>query len=262
MTKPTFLDESYCPFGFRQDAGMTDFNTFLTNIATELSARGWTNPGTNLYQSPADNGGRWIDILFTRILATNLECRVRDQLGRTICTRRFQIDATGTNVNYYTGKFYCVIDSLRATAEQFQAHITEPSPDAESDIALCTAFAGAFRTTADVADGLSDQPGEFFAWEDTAAAQRQRLQTSVDTSNAAIAHIMVSGSLIYEPVTLANLVGGVLSWAGQLYHSLTCDSSIALQTDKTLMIDDAVSATFRVIGLATVNSDRIAMRKA
>jgi len=263
MTKPIVFDEGVCPFGFRQDLTMTDYNTFLTNISTELvTNRGWTNPSSNLYQCPADSGGRWIDILFTRITATDLECRVRDQLGRTLCTRRIQIAVAGTNVNYYTGKFYCIIESLQTTSEIFQAMITEPSPDGESDMAFCSALGTGYRTTADVVDGIGDQPGEYFGWEDTAAANRQRLQTSVDTGNVAIPFILVSGNLMYEPVVVDNLVAGVARWIGQLYQSVICDSSIAFQADKTVMIDDAVSATFRVIGLATINTNRMMVRKA
>lgn len=269
MPRPRHVDDGVCPFGFRSDAAMTDFNTFLTNINTELVTNlSWTSPGTNLYQSPADAGGRWIDLLFTRISATNLEIRMRDHLGRTVFTRRIQIAAGGTTVEYYTGKFYCVIQSLQATAELIQAYLMEPSPDTERALYSYGILGTAFRTTGDANDTQGSQAVSTFGLTEssqTYAFAARGAPGESTTANTGLQTVMVSGSLLIEPIIpQMNAPGNVNSTAGQIYQAWYIDNSKAFASDHDVKVDTGVTAVFRVLSIPVVTNGlrRMMMRKA
>src|SRR5512147_433054 len=87
MGVPAFLNSSYRYFC---RVGVSDVQQIIDDFQTEVLANGppWTNPSAGLYKSPVDADGRWMDILLTKISASKLEMRLRDQLGQTICTRR------------------------------------------------------------------------------------------------------------------------------------------------------------------------------
>lgn len=270
MTRPRFVDDGVCPWGYRSDAAMTDWNTFLTNINTELVTNlSWTTPSANLYQSPADAGGRWIDLLFTRVSATNLECRMRDHLGRTVYTRRIQIAGGGTTVEYYVGKFYAVIQSLQATAELIQAYIFEPSPDTELELFNHGIMGTAYRSTGDVNDSLGHQVGNLFGLLDSSQAYASLATRAAPgeayTSNGSANMIMVSGNLLIEPLMpWTNAPGNVNKHCGQVYQCWYIDNGKAFASDHTIKVEAGVTKTFRVLSLPVVTNGlrRQAMRKA
>jgi hypothetical protein len=266
MTQPDFLNTSICPYSYTQSAGITDVATVITDIRTALvTGLSWTEPSAALFRSPS-LGGYWFDMLLTKISATSLEMRVRDSLGRTICTRRVTSDAT-TTWNYFCGKFYCFIECLRATPEIIQAYMPDPTPDTAGDFRNVV-LATALRSNADTSDGLGDAVGDAFQWVDTSAlsAGTHWMSPPIDTGNISYTRITGSGALLCEDVQVGMMSPSwsttVPRYAGRLWQAFYIDSSIAFATDKTLMVDDAASATFRVIGLATLSNTRVALRKS
>jgi len=270
MTRPRFVDDGVCGYSYRSDAAMTDWNTFLTNINTELvTNNGWTTPSANLYKSRVDAGGRWIDLLFTRVSATNLEIRMRDHLGRTVYTRRVQLAAGGTTIEYFTGWYYCVVQSLQATAELLQAYILEPSPDTELMLYNVGILGTAYRTTADANDSQGSQVMMAFGLIDTTQvysfASRMAPGSST-TANTGLNKIMVSGSIVTEPIIpdVGTVTASTCKSQGQVFQAWGVDNGRAFGTDLTIKVDTGVTATFRVLSIpvATNGTTRMAMRKA
>jgi hypothetical protein len=264
MTQPRFLNTTVCPYSYSQTAGMTDVATIITDIRTALvTGLGWTEPSTALFKCPS-LGGLWFDILLTRITALKIEMRVRNHLGFTICTRRFTI-VSPTSINYFCTKYSVVIEALTATPELLQAHYVDVLPMGDGDYQF-PIFANGFRTTADADDGQGKNVGYYFTWEDTTAvfSASRGLNASHDSANNQVTRFMGSGSMLCEDAILANKNAAFGAWpimAGRLWHAFWVDSTIAFGTDKVLAVDDASSATFRVVGLITAGTTRLALRK-
>jgi hypothetical protein len=201
-----------------------------------------------------------MDILCTRITATNIEFRVRDFRAGTVCTERIQIDATAS-VNYFAGKYYAVVESLRATPELLRAWILEQTPDAVGSSGNYTVAHG-YRTTGDVADA-SEGAFRFYAIESGVATLAGRNHLSNSMAGSVIGLTDAAGSLMYlEPSVYIAPQGGA-RWAGRMYQAFICDSGIAFATDKTIPVDDAgTTAVFRVLGLPSINNYRACVRKA
>src|SRR6516162_9496070 len=112
MTSPRHLDTSICSYSYNKIGPITDVETGGVGVISSWRtystalAKPWTDLGGNLFKSYVDDAGHWMDVLMTRISATNIEFRVRDHKGHTIITRRFQIDAGGTNINIWAGSFF------------------------------------------------------------------------------------------------------------------------------------------------------------
>ncbi len=261
MASPDFLSDTICPWYYHQSTGITDVNTIISDMRTALVTNlSWTEPTTALFQSPVDSAGRFMDVLATRISATNIEFRVRDFRGGTICTERIQIDATAS-VNYFAGKYYCVVESLRATPELLRMWILEQTPDSAGSNGYY-AIAHAYRTAGDAADG-SEAASRFYAFESGVAAIANRNHLTNSMAGSVITLTDAAGSLMYLEAALYIAPTGVARWAGRLYQAFFCDSGIAFATDKTVPIDDAgTTATFRVVGLPSVGNYRLCVRKA
>ncbi len=270
MTSPRHLDTTICPYSYHLPAAITDVETggvgIITNLRAYLVALGWTEPSTALFKSPSDDGGHWMDILVTRISATEIEFRVRDHKVHTIITRRIDIDGAGTVITYYTGKFFCRVDSLRATSEPFWAEMLETAPDLVEWVPDVV-FAGAYRNNSGAADNFTSNVGYGYMWEtETAAAtlrQDRGYNASCDEGGSARGLLNGDGSPLYQDFGIANM-GSVsqMRQVGRLYHAVLCDSSLTLQSDKPVPVDDNTTATFRVFGLATTSSCRLMYRKS
>lgn len=264
MADPRFLDSSVFAFYYHQSTGVTDVTTVISDTRTGLVTNlGWTEPTTALFKSPPDAGGKWFDVLLTRISATNLEMRVRDHRGATLITRRIQIDGAGTTINYFLNVQGLLIESNRATIEIAQAHLVDPPSDLlhECDNRL---VANAYRTSADGAEAAGIAAGNFFAFDAGAATNvaRALYASSYGVGNIATSNDGAS-TLFYKHVIVMLNQNGFTVVGGVVPHMVTCDSSIAFGTDKTVPRNQGgTTITMRTVGLTTAASSRIACRKA
>jgi hypothetical protein len=271
MTVPAHLDTSAVPYEYHQHTGLVDVETGGVGIITDtrlylVTNKGWTEPSTALFQSPADSLGRWIDVLLTRIVAGTLEIRMRDHKGHTIFTRRIHIDVAGTAVNYWSSKMFHRVEALRATPELFWCEMVETSPDDPGAIGEI-AIGSAFSSTGDVNDNLGQPTLSGFMWEtdNAAAANRNDRGTpaTTQTTGTAVGLIMGDGTLLYEDACVFNQATGTTNRViGRLYHAMLGDSSVAFGTDKPGYVDDAVTATFRCAGFTTSGATRLFYRKS
>jgi hypothetical protein len=84
---------------------------FITHFrAAAVTNGGWTEPSSDLFRSPPDDDGYFMDVLLTRISSTSLEIRLRDHLGRTIYTRRIHISGTVAGVVIVSEKHFSIIN--------------------------------------------------------------------------------------------------------------------------------------------------------
>ncbi len=262
MTAPDFINDTICPWYYHQTTGMTDVNTIISDLRTGLVTNlSWTEPTTALFKSPVDSAGRFMDILVTRITATNVEFRIRDFRGSTLVTGRIQIDATAS-VNYFLTKFSMTVESLRATIEIAHAHILEQTPDEASSLSNYIT-GNTYRNASDTADG-SWGLGRLIAFESgSPALVSGRFSNSQNALLTNIASFSAAGTLLYRDCCMPITQNGVLRWSGRLYQAWLCDSGLAFGTDKTIPVDDAgATAVFRVVGFPTFNTYRLALRKA
>lgn len=262
MAAPDFLNSVLVPFLYLQTVGMTDVATIITDLRTQLVTNlGWTEPSTALFKSVPDSSGKFLDILVTRISATNLEFRVRDFRGSTLFTRRIQIDATAS-VNYFLNTRGACVESLRATAEIMWTGLLDPSPSSLSDIDN-RIYGSAYRSAADGIDGQGGSVGAHFCFDNGVASIGSRIWSWGNNFNGnVVPFTMGSGSLTYRD-NFMWITSATRRYAGRSYHTLLCDSGIAFGSDKIVPLDDAGNTgTFRVIGLALTSSMRAAMRKA
>lgn len=264
-TKPDFLNDNTYPYNYLQTVGITDVNTIISDLRTQLTGvtLAWTEPSTALFKSPPDTAGKFVDILCTRITQFNIEFRMRDYRGATICTRRIQIDNPGpTAANYYCSVRGVTVESLRATPEIAQLQLLDPTPDLVADVDNRTVGNG-YRTAADVVDGNGSNSAQWFAVDAGAPAVSQRLiNWGANSASTVLGMIAGSSDFIYRDELLQiNQSNSVQAWTGRPWHRLACDQTLPFSSDKTVPLGDGTTGTFRVIGLATVNGLRVMCRK-
>lgn len=258
MAVPDFLNTA---FAFVTVAAETDMANVITQLRTTLLALGWTEPSANLFKSPVDSAGKYFDLLFTRIAQGNLEMRVRDQNAITICTRRAQIDIAGTNYDLFAGTHHFVISFKRATRENMWAGMLDQSPIAQAASSVYT-FGSAHRTAADVVDSNCDV-GDAFMLDNGIATFKSRNQRINAAPSASVTNLLWGdGTQGCWPCTMLTQPGANSWWGGRVYQVYMVDGAQAFDSDLILPIDDGVTATFRVVGFATIDQQRMAVRKA
>lgn len=262
MTVPNFLASS---FRFLEIAAVTDVATIISSFRSETVTLGspvWTEPSTALFKSPVDANGRFLDVLLTSVSATNLEVRVRDQNGLTIYTRRMQIDALGNTVRIYSGQFHFCIESVRATSELAWGGILDKSPESQVSSSVYV-FGSAYRTTADTVDGNGSTTWTQFMLENGSPAARNRVYNrGTILTGSVVEPVSASGSFLFYPADMATQPGTTLQFGGRAYQAYLLDSSFSPGSEVLIPIDDSSTGTFKVLGLATSNNVRVALRKA
>ena len=265
MSIPYALDDAQIAFANAQDDGMTDVNTIISTVRTLLvTTLGWSEPSTALFKTPVDAASRFLDVLLTRISATNLEIRVRNATPTTVITRRIQI-TSGGSVWYHGNIFGLVIASLSATNEIAQAHVLDQTPDLQSDSALYV-VANAYRSAADSADGNGTIMGQYFAIDNGAAGMLSRLRRWTASGNSNGGSTVnsqfqtITGKLLWRDALAAINSAGTLRWAGRICHALMCDSTLALLARRYPYIDTSTGKEFMVLGLTSVQNMKIAFR--
>ncbi|MBZ5499723.1 MAG: hypothetical protein LAP85_25260 [Acidobacteriia bacterium] len=263
MAVPTYLASS---FRYKETGLITDVSDAIAAFRDEVLNQNdpaWTEPSSGLFQSPADASGRWIDVLLTRIAATNLECRVRNSSGVTIETGRIQIEAGGNIFRLFTGQFHFHIESLRlAQPEAARGGILDLSPEAQN-IHTQWAYASNHRTTADGVQPVSNIFA-LSAIDNAAAARVTRICALLCYSEGSIGTKSPSGGFIFTAANLVVKSGGSNDYflAGRMYQQMLCDSDLLAGSEIVVPIDAGTYGTFKVSGIPTANNIRLALRIA
>lgn len=251
---------------FANPGPVVDVATIITDFRTRVLGQvpAWTEPIANNFKSPVDGAGRFMTVILTRASATQLGWVVKDQNVITICSRAIQVDGAGNAVNYYTGQFHAVVESLQATPEIAQAIILDETPEAEGATTNYVVGNG-YRNSGFAIDGAGSSFFQFFALDNGVSGQASRARGfGYDTSGTAIGLVDGAGALQFFPMDIRINLATVDKWVGRGYQSYMCDQSIASGTNKTVQIGDAgETGTFRVLqGLTTVVNMKQMVRSA
>lgn len=207
------------PIGY--DTGSaTDVQDIIDAFAAEATglSSAWSDGGGGLYTSPTDAAGRWFDVLLTRIAAANLEIRVRDDNGVTICTRRIQIVSGPQTwwVSVSTHHFW--IEIINATVEAAGGGLLDLSPYGQTSHGQYTWGRGS-RNTSDVIDAAGDTQVDYFMDDNGTPASARRVIAQdriVTLSNYTLLH--GSGNGIWLPYLVSADFAGQIRLAGRFYN--------------------------------------------
>lgn len=264
MAVPAFLNTTICDARHTRLL-VTDVNTILAALTAQLvtapaAAFKWTEAPAGTFTSPADPNGRTITCAFSRIAATNLQMILTDDGATTICTRRIQVDGTGTFVDLFTGAFYVFISSLRATTEPMFAFLVDSTPDTPGSVPN-PAFGNAYRSNADAADGNCDL-GEMYGIDNAGVALLNRIRSHYYTM-APLAIGTPQYPSMRRPLVDALItqdIGGSWYWVGRPYQMLL-GYATAVDVRRTVAIDNGVTAVFRGAGWTNAQA-RIYVRES
>jgi hypothetical protein len=256
MSAPEFLTSN---FHYNRYVIATDCQNVIDAFRTEVLSRNnpaWTESSQNLFKSPPDAAGRWFDALFTRIDATWLECRVRDQLGRTICTRRIAISPGGALMPVFTSQFYFLLDAGNGS---LRGGILDQSPDPQG-AHPCYVFGGGYYTTGNSNDS-NHTVFRCFMWNyynNNADAENRVTQYNNDTYGAC--YFTQNGSRLYRPVEFwAKSNMNYYQFAGRHYQAMLCPGDLMPFTRVRVPVDDQ-TGEFEVAQLTGAYYWRIMLR--
>jgi hypothetical protein len=261
MATLTCLGSSYC-YGQYTITG-NDCADVITNVRTELITRNvpaWTEPSASLFKSPVDSAGRFFDILLTRIDAGTLEMRVRDQLARTICTRRIQSGGVPFFIQIYSGQFHFILDVITSGGwASIYAGILDQSPDAQGAHGNYV-YGGGYLNTSNTADGNSSV-AKCYMLDNGSSAVNDRMSLFSNSGTTACLY-NVNGARIYRPLEQYAKIGAYdYRFCGRRYQQLLCTSDLQFLTRMSVPIDN-VSGVFQVTAITSVWGYRVMARVA
>jgi hypothetical protein len=265
MSIPFHLDSSQIPYNYIEAGPITDVTDLITQFRTQVvTGLSWTEPSTALFKTVVDASGRFGDILLTRISATNLEIRVRNQSGSTVCTRRCQIDAGGVYVRYYCNAYGCFVEPIRVanTPETFQMFVLDMTPDAFTDHTQYVSGNG-YRTTGDADDAQGKQTGQQYMFENGAAgfkARARRYDTDLVNGFASLPMLSVTGAIPTFDLWFTSNFSGTYRWAGRVCHAVVVADTLAHGSVVRPNIDSSTQAPYKVVGLIVAQAMKVAFR--
>lgn len=272
MSIPFHLSSASVPYNFLEvSAGIVDVETGGVGIITTFRAQavtglGWAEPSAALFKTPVDAAGRFMDVLLTRISASTLEMRVRNQSSLSICVRRIIIDtaAPGSPVRYFFNVYGFYLEATRAASlpENLQAHVLDMTPDAFTDHTNYTAGMG-YRDSAGADDGNGKIAGILMMLDNGSATIRSRLRKyDYDMSNIAMTIMGATGNIPTMDAWLDANFAGTLRWAGRVCHCIVVDTQNAPGNVIRPNIDGSTQASFKVVYQNPQNAMRVAFRTA
>lgn len=268
MTVPQYLDSSVYPLGFSQQFGLADVETGGVGIITAMrnllvTTLGWTEPSADLFKTPVDAAGRFLDVLVTRISATALDWRVRNAAGVTVCTRRVVL-STGY-VHIFGSTAGVVVESIGTPNKMLTAFcfafLLDMAPNVPGDHVLYV-FGGGRYNTSGTDDNQSASAGQGFAIDNGATGSQQRGLTSQTMAAAAINFYTSGGRQYYCHYPININFSGTFRLAGCVPHMLKCSNQIHPGDERSMWLDENTYATFKVLGMTDVNNVRAMMRKS
>jgi len=258
MTIPRYLDQAIYPYSSVTVLGLTDVESggvgIISSMRTLLvgGTLNWTEPSTALFKSPVDGAGRFLDILVTRISATVIEWRVRDQGATTICTRRFNLGTGALFIHGSTVGCYAEFVQISQNGlENGRAFVLDVAPDQNSDVTVYVVGNG-FRNNAGTNDSQGDCYGEYFAIDNGAAGSVNRTFLMNTVQGTAVSHITAAGKWLFREEAIEINFGGSLKWAGRIPHMVLCSSIFNGGDERDIYIDTNTTGRFRATSVVAV----------
>ena len=268
MAVPDFLAGALnTDFRYFSRAGVTDVNTIISDLNTELIALGWTDAsgvGTGPFKTPTRADGAFIVLTLARTSAVRLSLVVTDPAGMVVTPAaglEVDIDAGGTEIRLYTGKFHVCIDSARVTPEAFYCAILDRSPEELAlprPIYVCSygprSNLGAITNQSWCSHyGIPVDGVAYAACNGTSSWVVERGIVA-----AGLNRLTVSGALMPVPFEF-----GKDGWLmGRMPQALIIDGGQVYGTEITVPLDTGVTGIFKVAGFSADASGKLMFRKA
>lgn len=262
MAVPVHLN---IPFGYLESAPITDVADIVTTFRAQVTGLStpWTDQGGGLFKSPVDAAGRWFDVLLTKIAATSIECRVRDNAGATVCTVRMQVDGSpGNIVRYFYGTHYFHIEVIRSGAggqEWLKGGMLDLSPEAQN-IHNHWCYGDGSRRTSDAKQDF-DGGAYFFALDDATYTRNMRFPIS-GTGTGGLSYpcplhspgggAMFMAASVYAVPTGAPYGGGAGALAGRLYQHVLCPTDAPHGAKFKIPVDANERHWFKVLASGAI----------
>lgn len=251
MAVPVFLQPA---FNYLQTVGVTDVSATITRIISQAVALGWSNPGAGQIQSPANSVGQYINLVFTRVSAQNLQMVFTDSYGRTF-TRRCQVPNPMTE-RLYLNTFGCFFDP--GNGEGLWGSIMDLSPELQD----ChdQAFVGhGFRTAGDADDSHFDVPGSMqLDSSNPRVYVPQELTVLMPRGGlGSIGNCLYSqaSSRMWYPCSYVGPVNGsVQRYRGRTYQALFVSDFEPTQSEIVVPLDQATTGVFKLLAFRTATT--------
>lgn len=244
MAVPAFLSSAY---RYRLVTAVTDVQSILDALATELAALSWTDEGGGTYKSPVDAVGRFFKLNLTKASTLVMKMIAYDQNGVTIATRRCN-GTSGCSWVLFTGAFHFFIEAIRGTAapEHLGAGILDLSPEAQ-DAHSRYVYGGGYR---DDAGSAANNAFDVWAMVDNVTvtlAVRGMLTNTMITNYSP--SFTLGGNMIYHPMSLfASSASATNRYAGRMYQTIMLWDYVSDSgTMVKVPIDGATLGTFCVV---------------
>lgn len=216
-----------------------------------------------IFKSHVDAAGRFFKVTVERISATNLEFTVKNEAGVTVMPRRMQINGAGTTVWIFGNAYGVHVDGETATPEFICCGLLDLSPESQTAHSNYV-WGHSHRNNGDGASGSDVSYGS--ALKDGVAQHNNTTDgagpvMSNDIGVGSVPLISGGGAYIFKPVDIMSRNGGLQRIMGRRFHQLFCTDQLAVGNEISVPIDDAVNATFKVLGITTTSNCRIAQKK-
>ena len=258
------------PYSYTELLGVTDVATAITGIHTALVALGWTDlsgVGTGPWKTPARSDGVFFTVALTRTSATKLSFNMYDQAGINVSagtTYSMDVDAGGCPFQIYAGSLHLALTAARPGGhESTWFAVMDQTPEA---ITLPQAY---YRCYTGPRSGSS-----FYAygWNFSAAlypgttayAQKQVIPLRMPGASSYYQRRTLALTSLFAPAEFADSSITPPMFLGRIPQAIVIDDStgIVAGAEVTVPIDAGVYGTFKVLGIASYQQQRLAFRKA
>jgi hypothetical protein len=252
MAVPEFL--SLTPY-VRTLSGITDVETggvgFISSFRGAAVTDGdWTEPSADLFKSPVDANGYFMDVLLTRISSTSLEIRLRDHLGRTIYTRRIHISGTVDGKVIASEKHFSILNTTGNEEAHGAMMDFLPIPHNTNDNHVWGAGRRNSSGTDDNGWNQSAQATSFFR-DDTTIQARARFAGNVGGVNGVShsPHLYVGEIPAVTPVGISGWnASSAIRGNGRPYgFVLVSAATFSVGSEPSLPVDESTQKTFRIL---------------
>lgn len=251
MAVPEFLNSSHY---YTEITGVDDVQDIIDALGTILKTTNspvWTEPVGGTFVSPVDGDGRYFQVAVSRVDQDTLQLVVTDQYSTAICTKRIDINASGSPtcaVKIYSGQYHLWIDTILATLENFRSGLLDLSPSAQTDWNTIV-YGAAHRNSSGTA--TSNQNNVLSI---SGVADSQELVVFPITYSNYAPTVDPVGNNVFWPVFVRNGSGSGGKLGGRMYQALIGSTGIAYGAEVTVPIDSGVTAKFRAAGASPYNS--------
>lgn len=235
------------------NVSVADVQSIIDDLRVILLAIGWTEPVANSFRCPTDAVGRYIQLNFTRVLATNLGVTLTDSLARTTPQVRMQISGT-VQVRYFYGTSYVYIMNITpATQEFLQAAILVLSPEPEN-AHNGWAWLNGIRSAADVITGTNRSCINFNFNTGAYATGLTGDRVMIPIANAYASNQAITmtpaGFRRWWPYIVTGVDSdGATHIRARLPNTIfICGNIVQFGSRYTVSIDEATTASFEVLG--------------